>query len=180
MREEVLDCHYLRVVSGRAGEARLLLVEHDGTIRPIADLMGEADIIVNGTLQDPETPLMFITDQERPGLKKDCLIIDVSCDEGMGFSFATPTTFDEPMLKIGTVDYYAVDHTPSYLWESASRSISAALVVHLPTVVAGREAWSQNETIRRAVVIDDGVVQDPKILTYQKRQARYPHELTAS
>lgn len=76
--------------------------------------------------------------------------------------------------------YYAVDHTPSYLWESASRSISAALVVHLPTVLAGRRSWDQNETIRRAVVIDRGIVVKPEILTFQKREAHYPHRLAAA
>lgn len=111
----------------------------------------------------------------RPAMAMNCLIIDVSCDEGMGYFFARPTSFNEPMLAIGTVDYYTVDHTPSYLWDSASRSISAALIVHLPAVLAGRERWSQNETIRRAVVIDDGVIQDPGILSYQKRGAQYPH-----
>ena len=79
------------------------------------------------------------------------------------------------MFKVGTVDYYAVDHTPSYLWESASRSISAALIVHLPTVVAGRESWLQNETIRQAVNIDAGVVHKPAILSFQNRQSDYPH-----
>jgi hypothetical protein len=73
------------------------------------------------------------------------------------------------------VDYYAVDHTPSYRWESASRSISAALFVHLPTVVAGHESWQQNETIRQAVNIDAGVIQKPAILSFQKRQPFYPH-----
>ena len=79
------------------------------------------------------------------------------------------------MFKIGKVDYYAVDHTPSYLWESATRSISAALIVHLPTVLAGYESWQQNETIRRAVNIDAGVIQKPAILSFQKRQPDYPH-----
>jgi alanine dehydrogenase len=93
----------------------------------------------------------------------------------MGFYFATPTSFKNPLLKVATVDYYAVDHTPSYYWESASRSISAALIVHLPTIAAGRESWQYNETIRRAINIDNGVVQKADILTYQNRQQDYPH-----
>jgi alanine dehydrogenase len=79
------------------------------------------------------------------------------------------------MFKYGTIDYYAVDHTPSYLWESASRSISAALIVYLPAVVAGRDSWQQNETIRRAINIEGGVIQDPSILSFQKREPHYPH-----
>ena len=177
VREEVLGCHYVRVRDGETGEARLMLVEHDGETRPLLDLISEADIIVNGVFQDPDHPLMIVNAQEVSNLKKDCLIVDVSSDEGMGFSFAKPTTFEAPMFKIGTVDYYSVDHTPSYLWESASRSISAALMVHLPTVLNGRESWHQSETIRRAVVIDAGVIQKPEILSFQKRQAQYPHEV---
>jgi len=176
VREEVLGCHYVRLRAGKQGEPRLLVVEHDGTERPFLDLLGEADIIVNGTLQDPDRPLMFITEEEISILRQNCLIVDVSCDEGMGFSFAKPTTFDEPMFRIGTVDYYAVDHTPSYLWDSASRSISAALIVHLPSVLAGRESWLQNETIRRAIAIDKGVIQNPQILSFQKRRKEYPHQ----
>lgn len=177
VREEVLGCHYVRIRKGRECEARLLVVEHDGTTRPLLDLVGEADIIVNGTLQDPDRPLMFITTEEISSLKRNCLIVDVSCDEGMGFPFAVPTTFKEPMLQIGRIDYYAVDHTPTYLWESASRSISAALLVHLPVVLGGRESWQESDTIRRAVVIDAGVIQQRRILSFQKRQLEYPHDL---
>ena len=175
VREEILDCHYVTIRSGHEGEARMLVVEHDGTERPLSELIGQSEIIINGTFQDPNEPLLFVTEEEKSCLKPDCLIIDVSCDDGMGFYFAKPTTFKDPMFKVGKVDYYAVDHTPSYLWESASRSISAALIVHLPTVVEGRESWQQNETIRRAVNIDNGVIVNPIILAFQKRQPHYPH-----
>ena len=123
---------------------------------------------------------MFVTSEEISYLKPHSLIIDISCDEGMGFPFAKPTTFDEPMFKVGSVDYYGVDHTPSYLWESASRSISAALIVYLKTVLEGRESWSKDETIRRALVIDKGVIQHSQILSFQNRQADYPHKFMVS
>jgi N5-(carboxyethyl)ornithine synthase len=180
VREEVLDCHYVRIRAGKAGEPRMLVVEHDGTEYPLADLISQSDIIVNGTFQDPGDPLLFVTEEEKDTLKAGCLIIDVSCDEGMGFYFARPTTFKEPMFRVETVDYYAVDHTPSYLWESATRSISAALVVHLPSVVEGREGWLKNETIRQAINIDAGVIQKPNILSFQKRRAEYPHAVMVS
>jgi N5-(carboxyethyl)ornithine synthase len=176
VREEVLDCHYVRIVPGGEEEARMLVVEHDGATRPLIDLINESDIIINGTFQEPDNPLMFVTEAEKTCLRSGCLIIDVSCDEGMGFYFAKPTTFREPILKVGRVDYYAVDHTPTYLWESASRSISAALIVHIPSVVAGRESWQQNETIRRAVNVDAGVVVKPAILSFQHRKPDYPHD----
>lgn len=175
VREEVLDCHYVRVRMGEPGEPRMIVIQHDGSESPLSDLIAGSDIIINGTLQDPDHPFDFVTEAEKSSLKPGSLIIDVSCDEGMGFYFARPTSFKAPMFRVEKTDYYAVDHTPSYLWESATRSISAALVVHLPTVVDGRESWQRNETIRRALNIDEGTVVKPTILSFQKREAQYPH-----
>ena len=175
VREEVLDCHYVRLREGLGAEPRMLVVEHDGKERPLTELISEADIIVNGTFQDTKSPSHYVTEQEGWCLKKSCLIIDVSCDEKMAFFFAKPTTFKDPMFKVGTVDYYAVDHTPSYLWESASRSISAALIVYLHTILAGHDAWHACDTIRRAINVEEGVVLKESVLSFQNRQALYPH-----
>ncbi|MDP0561120.1 MAG: hypothetical protein QS721_01780 [Candidatus Endonucleobacter sp. (ex Gigantidas childressi)] len=109
VREEVLDCHYVRVQAGNNGQTRMLVVEHDGTKRPLTDLISKTDIIINGTYQDTENPTNFVTEAESSYLKPNSLIIDISCDEGMGFFFAKPTTFKNPMFKYKTVDYYAVD-----------------------------------------------------------------------
>jgi N5-(carboxyethyl)ornithine synthase len=47
-------------------------------------------------------------------------------------------------------------------------------------VLGGREAWQEQETIRRAVVIDNGVILKPEILSFQGRQPQYPHEPLAA
>ncbi|WP_281648521.1 N(5)-(carboxyethyl)ornithine synthase [Parendozoicomonas sp. Alg238-R29] len=180
VREEVLDCNYVRLQAGNEGEARMMVVEHDGTSRPLAELIHEADIIVNGTFQDTENPVNFVVEEESACLKPHSLIIDVSCDEGMGFFFAKPTTFKDPIFKHETIDYYSVDHTPSYFWESATRSISAALIVYLPTVLAGRDSWQNDETIRKAINIDGGIIQNSLILSFQNRAPNYPHAYLTS
>lgn len=175
VREEVLDCHYVTIQDGLEDEARMIVVEHDGSRRSLSNLISETDIIINGIFQDTQDPTDFIIEEESSFLKPNSLIIDVSCDEGMGFFFAKPTTFKKPMFKYKTVDYYAVDHTPSYLWESATRSISGALIVYLSTVIAGSEAWEENETIRKAINIDNGVIKNDIILSFQNRELEYPH-----
>ena len=61
--------------------------------------LSEADIIINGILQDVSNPMMF---SEGIGeFKVGAGIIDISCDEGMGFTFAVPTTFEEPIIYPG-------------------------------------------------------------------------------
>jgi len=132
--------------------------------------------VVNCVLQDTGAPLMFVTDGDLAAFSPGTLIVDVSCDAGMGFSWALPTSFAEPMFTVGNnIGYYAVDHSPSLLWNSATWEISEALLPYLKTVLGGPAAWDADETIRRAIEIRDGVIQNPAILSFQHRAAEYPH-----
>ncbi|GAA2245019.1 hypothetical protein GCM10010401_17890 [Rarobacter faecitabidus] len=102
--------------------------------------------------------------------------MDVSCDVAMGFEWARPTTFDRPMFAVGHgIDYYAVDHSPSYLWNSATWEISEAILPFLRTVARGPAAWATDLTVSRAIEIRDGVIQNPSILGFQGRDPAYPH-----
>jgi alanine dehydrogenase len=138
------------------------------------------DIVVNCTLQDVAAPLTYLRTEDLDRFASGSLIIDVSCDEGMGFEWAIPTSFEEPMFTVGQgVNYYAVDHSPSYLWNSATWDISEALLPFLRTVLSGPEAWAENSTLTRAIEIRQGVIQNPSILSFQGRDATYPHPLVA-
>jgi alanine dehydrogenase len=141
-----------------------------------ATVLREHDIVVNCVFQDTDSPLMFISNADLAELAPGTLLVDVSCDRGMGFECARPTTFEEPMIYLGDgVAYYGVDHSPSYLWNSATWVISEALIPHLRTVMAGPSAWSADRTIRPAVEIREGVVQNSKILSFQNRPSEFPH-----
>ncbi|HEY5135610.1 MAG TPA: N(5)-(carboxyethyl)ornithine synthase [Candidatus Nanopelagicales bacterium] len=143
---------------------------------PTAAFLARFDIVVNCVLQDTDAPLMFVSDGELSSFAPGTLLVDVSCDAGMGFEFARPTTFEAPMLAVGDgVAYYAVDHSPAYLWNSATWGISEALIPYLRPVMAGPAAWDEDATIRRAIEIQAGVVQNPKILSFQGRATDHPH-----
>ena len=143
---------------------------------PTAEFLARHDIVVNCVLQDTDSPLMFVSEEELAQFAPGSLIVDVSCDLGMGFSFAQPTTFEEPMLTVGDgVAYYGVDHSPTYLWNSATWGISEALIPYLRTVMEGPSSWDQDRTISEAIEIREGVVQNPKILSFHGRSPEYPH-----
>ncbi|MDQ0241518.1 N(5)-(carboxyethyl)ornithine synthase [Arthrobacter bambusae] len=144
--------------------------------KPLAPFLAAADIVVNCTLQDPNSPLTYLRTEDLVAFQPGSLIVDVSCDEGMGFSWARTTTFAEPMFTVGDhINYYAVDHSPSYLWNSSSWEISEALLPFLETVISGPEAWDASETISRAIEIRDGIIRNPDVLQFQERSADYPH-----
>jgi alanine dehydrogenase len=149
----------------------------EGSPVPLAAYLAGFDIVVNCVLQHPDAPLIFLTGDDVAAFAPGTLIVDVSCDAGMGFSWAQPTSFADPMFTVGsTIHYYAVDHSPSLLWDSATWEISEALLPFLKTVLGGPDAWDGDETVRRAIEIRDGIIQNPDILSFQHRTPDYPHQ----
>jgi alanine dehydrogenase len=107
---------------------------------------------------------VFLVDDDLAVFGPGSLIIDVSCDETMGFSWARPTSFEQPTFVVGTnITYYAVDHSPSYPWNPATWEISEALLHYLNSVLAGPKVWDADQTVRRAIEILDCVVLNPHI-----------------
>ncbi|MEO7448255.1 MAG: N(5)-(carboxyethyl)ornithine synthase [Humibacillus sp.] len=143
---------------------------------PLGEFLSGYDIVVNCVLQDTDAPITFMTEEDLAQMTPGSLVIDVSCDEGMGFSWAKPTTFTEPTFLIGDhVLYYAVDHSPSYLWDAATWEISEALLPFLAVILGGPEEWEASPTIRRAVEIRSGEIQNPAIISFQGRSSKHPH-----
>ena len=142
----------------------------------LAPYLAENDIVVNCTLQDPNAPLTYLRVADLEAFRPGSLIIDVSVDEGMGFEWARATSFADPMLTVGeTTNYYAVDHSPSLLWNSTSWEISEALMPFLRTVMEGPASWAESDTITRAIEIEGGRIRNEAILTFQERSAQYPY-----
>jgi alanine dehydrogenase len=142
----------------------------------LAPYLAENDIVVNCTLQDPNAPLTYLRTDDLGAFRPGSLIVDVSIDEGMGFEWARATTFADPMFTVGdSTNYYAVDHSPSLLWNSTTWEISEALMPFLRTVMAGAPSWAESDTIRRAIEIEGGQIRNEAILEFQKRSAEYPY-----
>jgi alanine dehydrogenase len=176
VHDKIVGCRYCQMEQSE-GDADPSVVEEDGTRRPLVEALAEADVIVNGILQDTDHPMMFLERSQHAAMKPGALIVDVSCDDGMGFSFARPTSFDDPTFQVGPLTYYAVDHTPSYLWQSASWELTRVVLPFLEIVMGGPAAWAKSEVIHRAIEILDGVVQNPKILSFQGRAEAHPHRV---
>ena len=136
-----------------------------GELIPIIEELSNADIIVNGILQNPNAPIMWINDKDIIKFKKECLVIDISCDKGMGFSFAHSSDSGQPLYKEGNISYYCVDHTPTLLWDGASWEISNCIVPLLQEFVE----QNYNDVLNGAIDIRDGVIINKNILTFQNR-----------
>lgn len=158
---------------------KLLAVESDGTTCPFSEALSDVQIIVNGTLQNVDDPIMFVPEEDADKLMNGTLIIDISCDEGMGFWCAKPTTFEHPIFERAGKFYYSVDHSPSYYWNSTSWEISEAIIPFLPIIMGQSKKQEKKQTILKAIEISTGIIQDPKILSFQNREKVYPHSFVS-
>lgn len=166
----------IRQFDHEPGDVNLSHVITERGREPLAAYLAENDIIVNCTLQDTANPLTYLQTADLAPFRPGSVIVDVSCDLGMGFEWARPTTFEDPTFEVGDhVLYYAVDHSPSYLWNSATWDNSNALIPFIRPVLEGAAAWDADETLSHAIEIRDGKVVNPSILEFQGRAAEAPY-----
>lgn len=166
---------FKKYILNKNGE--VFVANKENSSYPIVENLKSYDIICNGIMQDPLNPAYFVTKQTIKQLKNNLLIVDISCDEAMGFYFARPTSFQRPSFIIErNIKYYAVDHTPTYFYQAASEDISQALLPFIKVIHAGTNAWKNNETIKRAIEIQNGIIINPAIIKFQKRQDKWPYD----
>ena len=154
--------------------ARILVLTPGGPA-PIAEFLARHDIVVDCVLQDTDAPLMFVTRDELRLFAPGSLFVDVSCDEGMGFEWARPTSSRSqcsPWARPCTItESTTARPTVELRHLGDQRGADSA-----PGYRDGRPGgWDRDDTIRRAIEIRDGVIRNPKILSFQRRSAEFPH-----
>ena len=127
--------------------------------------IGEYDVIVNAVLWDTKRKDHIISRSDLKRMKRNSMIIDISCDRNGGIETSIPTTIDNPTYMVDGVMHYVVDHTPSIFWRTASEGISSVVSRHVDSLVSG----VLDEVLRGAQIIQDGVIIDERINKFQNR-----------
>ncbi len=128
----------------------------------------EFDIIVNAIMQNVMDPYQFLLREDLVNYKKK-YIIDISCDEKLGFDFAKPTTISEPIFQVGHNFYYGVENIPSICWQTASISISEVLTP-LAKAFSNKEFTEEIENMLKAATeIRQGEIINKTIMQYQSK-----------
>jgi N5-(carboxyethyl)ornithine synthase len=133
----------------------------------LRDEIGKYDVVVNGILWDTKREDHIIYKEDLIRMKKPALIIDVSCDRNGGIETSIPTTIENPVYKVDGVLHYVVDHTPSLLSYTATEVIGEQVIRYLDDLIEGKE--EDNQVLKEAMVIKDGVILDQSIIEFQNR-----------
>ena len=123
------------------------------------------DVIVNAVLWDISRKDHIICRGDLKRMKRNSMIIDISCDRNGGIETSIPTTFEKPTYVVDGVLHYVVDHTPSLFYKTASESISKVVSKYIDQLLEMRPL----EVLNAAEIVREGKIVDPRIFRFQGR-----------
>ncbi|MGF2142110.1 N(5)-(carboxyethyl)ornithine synthase [Vagococcus fluvialis] len=127
--------------------------------------IGEYDVVVNCVLWDTNRNDHIIYRDDLKKMKRDSMIIDVSCDKHGGIETSIPTTIEEPVYIVESVHHYVVDHTPSLYFKTFSEDNSKVICQYLNELIS--ENYSK--TLQNSLIVNEGVIIDKRISIFQNR-----------
>ena len=156
---EGIEYHTLQIIEGR-------LFDKDGQL--LNKILCDFDVIINGIKQDPITPYNYLTLDDLKNTTNK-LLIDLSCDENMGFEFSHETTWETPIVLLYNNYYYAVPNIPTIAWETVSEIISSKLLPILNAFIRNKFSSDMLKMLEQATEIKAGEIINQKIIQYQKK-----------
>ncbi|WP_293729376.1 hypothetical protein, partial [uncultured Phascolarctobacterium sp.] len=127
--------------------------------------VGDFDVIVNCILWDVKRKDHVLYRKDLSRMKKDSMIIDVSCDRNGGIETSIPTTIESPTYFVDGILHYVVDHTPSIFHKTFSYNNSKIILPYLEELALD----SIGTVLKSAMIVEDGIIRDEEIIRYQKR-----------
>lgn len=122
----------------------------------LRDHIGEYDVIVNSVSWDTCRDDHLIYRSDLKLMKKNSMIIDVSCDKCGSIESSIPTTIEDPTYLVEGILHYVVDHTPSIVFYTASKAFGDVIVNYIDEILEDNNYL--NDTIKDATIIKSGVI----------------------
>lgn len=131
----------------------------------LRDELGRYDVIVNCVLWDVMRKDHIIYRDDLKRMKRNSMIIDVSCDRNGGIETGIPTTIEEPTYIVDGVLHYAVDHTPALFHKTFTWNNSEVIWPYINEL----QIEKYSTELACSLVIDKGNIVDDEIIRFQGR-----------
>ncbi len=135
------------------------------TERLFREELGKYDAIVNCILWDVRRKDHIVYRDDLKRMKRNAMIIDVSCDRAGGIESSVPTTIDHPTYLVDGIMHYAVDHTPSLFYKTFSYANSAVIAPYINQLILEKN----DPVLEDSCIIRNGEIVDREIIEYQQR-----------
>lgn len=125
------------------------------------------DVVVNAILWDTSRKDHIIYKEDLLRMKKNSMIIDISCDRNGGIETSIPTTIENPTYMVEGIRHYVVDHTPSLFYKSTTESLSEVFSRYIDSLIIGTE--EEDKVLQKCKIVEAGVIIDKRIIEFQNR-----------
>lgn len=98
-------------------------------------------------------------------MKRNSMIIDVSCDRNGGIETSIPTTIEEPTYIVDGVLHYVVDHTPALFHKTFTWNNSEVVWSYINEL----QNESYGDILSDSLIVENGKIIDKEIIKFQNR-----------
>ncbi|MGN1443039.1 MAG: N(5)-(carboxyethyl)ornithine synthase [Acutalibacteraceae bacterium] len=127
--------------------------------------IGKYDIVINCVLWDVTRKDHIIAREDLKRMKKNSMIIDVSCDRHGAVESSEPTTIENPTYIVDGIVHYVVDHTPALYYKTFSKDNSETVYPYIEQLMTDKP----DKVLQSALIIKDGIIIDEEINRFQRR-----------
>jgi len=107
----------------------------------VRQILPKIDLLVNAVKWPPKADQHIVTREMLQLMRKEALIVDISCDPAGAIETCVPTSHDEPTYIVNGIRHYCVDNLPSAVAKTASYALSST---SLPYVIKiADKGWIQ-------------------------------------
>ncbi len=116
-------------------------------------ILPHVDLLINAVKWPPRADKHIVTKDMLKIMKKEALIVDISCDPAGAIETCVPTSHDEPIYEVEGIRHYCVDNLPSAVARTASNALCNTSLPYV-TEIAEKgwlKAIKDNVALRRGV-----------------------------
>ncbi|MBT8364193.1 MAG: alanine dehydrogenase, partial [Deltaproteobacteria bacterium] len=107
----------------------------------VRQILPKIDLLINAVKWPPQSDQHIVTREMLKLMKKDALIVDISCDPAGAIETCVPTSHVKPTFTVDGIRHYCVDNLPSAVAKTASYALSGT---NLPYVIKiADKGWIQ-------------------------------------
>ena len=126
--------------------------------------MAEYDVLINCVMWDISRKDHLISREDLKRLKPHTMIVDVSCDPGLGIESSHPTTISDPVYMEEGVLHYAVDNTPAMFPLTVTKVLSEGNARIFDEVIEG----GLSPALEKAMIIENGHIRDSSVRSFRE------------
>lgn len=119
----------------------------------VRQILPESDLLVNAVKWPPYATHHIVTREMLGLMKKDALIVDISCDPAGAIETCVPTSHDKPVYSVMGIRHYCVDNLPSAVAKTATYALSNATLPYVINIADNgwQKAVKEDAALRRGV-----------------------------